>query len=479
MKSRGGGRNTRTLRALLPILVGIVIALVPPPSGLTRNAWYFFALFAAVITGAVTEPIPVAAVVFAGITVAAVTGLVFSPPSQSISWALSGFSNTTVWLIFAAFMFATGYFKTGLGKRMALSLIKRLGKRTIGLGYATALSDLVLAPFIPSNTARSGGTIYPIVANIPGLYGSKPGPTARRIGAYIMYTAFAAQAVTSSMFLTSLAPNVLIAGMMQQILKVQIQWTTWMIGFLPVGIILFLLVPVLLYWIYPPEIKNAPEAPIWAAKQLKEMGKITRKEITLLALVILALVLWIGGTQYIDSTSVAILVVALMVILNVVSWSDVIGNKEAWNVLIWIGGFVTMADGLTRVKFVDWIASSVEPTFRGLNLVLGIILLVGVFFFLHYFFASLTPHATALFPVFLAVAVKVPGLSPTAWGLLLGYTLGMMGILTPYVTGPAPIYYGAGYIKTRDFWALGLIFGLLFFLIYILVGVPWMLFLKL
>ena len=106
-------------------------------------------------------------------------------------------------------MFAVGYTKTGLGKRMALWLIKRLGKKTLGLGYAIALSDLVLAPFTPSNTARSGGTIYPIISNMPGLYGSQPGETSRKIGSYIMYTALATTCVTSSMFLTSLAPNVL------------------------------------------------------------------------------------------------------------------------------------------------------------------------------------------------------------------------------------------------------------------------------
>jgi L-tartrate/succinate antiporter len=133
MRSVSKDRNVQILRAILPFMVGIVIALVQPPAGLTYNAWYYFALFAAVITGAITEPIPVAAVAFTGISIAAVTGLVFSAPSQSIGWALSGFSNTTVWLIFAGFMFATGYFKTGLGKRVALLLIKRLGKRTIGL----------------------------------------------------------------------------------------------------------------------------------------------------------------------------------------------------------------------------------------------------------------------------------------------------------------------------------------------------------
>lgn len=467
------------LRGIIPIAVGLLLAIIPPPAGLPSNAWYFFALFAAVIAGVITEPIPAAVVGLIGVIIGAISGLVVSTPSGSVSWALGGFSNTTVWLIFAAYMFAVGYTKTGLGKRTALWLIKRLGRRTLGLGYAIAISDLVLSPFTPSNTARSGGTIYPIISNMPALYGSQPGETSRKIGSYIMYTALAATCVTSSMFLTSLAPNVLAAGIVSTTLKISIPWITWFVGFLPVGIILFLLVPVLLYKIYPPEIKSSPEAPSWASQQLEAMGKITTKELTLLALVILALALWIGGTQYLDATTTAVLAVALMVILGVVSWDDVIGHKQAWNVLVWFATMVTMADGLARVKFVDWAAMLVESAFKGLNLVVAIVILVGAFYVLHYLFASTTAHTTALLTVFLAVAVKVPGLSPTAWALLLSYTLGLMGILTPYATGPSPIYYGSGYIKGKDMWVYGAILGILFFLVYILVGVPWMLFLKL
>jgi L-tartrate/succinate antiporter len=467
------------LRGVVPIVVGLLIAVIPTPGGLSSNAWYFFALFGAVIVGVITEPIPAAAVGLIGVVIGAISGLVVSSASGSVSWALGGFSNTTVWLIFAAYMFAVGYVETGLGQRTALLLIKRLGKRTLGLGYAIAISDLVLSPFTPSNTARSAGTIYPVISNIPALYGSQPGKTARKIGSYLMYTALATTCVTSSMFLTSMAPNILAAALAGTALKISTPWITWFLGFLPVGIILFLAVPVLLYKIYPPEIKSSPEAPKWASEQLDAIGKVTGRELTLLALVILALVLWIGGTQYLDATTTAILIVALMVVFRVVSWEDVIGNKQAWNVLVWFATLVTMADGLARVKFVDWVTSLVEPSLKGLNLLLAIVLIVGLFYVLHYFFASITAHVTALFPVFLALAIKVPGLTPSAWALLLSYTLGLIGILTPYGTGPSPIYYGSGYIKGREMWVYGAVLGTLFFVVYILIGVPWILFLKL
>lgn len=173
-------------KAALPLLLGIIIALLPAPQGLNQTAWYYFAIFVAVIFGLILEPIPAAAIGFIGVFLVAVLGLAGPKPADNIRWALSGFSNTTVWLIFGAFMFALGYEKTGLGKRIALILVEFLGRRTLGLGYAITFTDLILAPFTPSNTARSAGTIFPIIRNLPGLYDSAPGETSRKIGAYIM-----------------------------------------------------------------------------------------------------------------------------------------------------------------------------------------------------------------------------------------------------------------------------------------------------
>jgi L-tartrate/succinate antiporter len=357
--------------------------------------------------------------------------------------------------------------------------IRTMGKRTLGLGYAVACADLALAPFMPSNTARSGGTIYPIIRDIPELYGSHPNDkSARKVGAYLMYTALATTCVTSSMFLTGLSPNVLAAELILRTIHVRISWVGWFVGFAPVGIILFLLVPALLYKIFPPEIKEAPEAPRWAGEELRRMGPIAQKEVTLLALVIVALALWIGGTSYIDATMTAVLVVVLMLILRVVSWKEILGNIQAWDVLVWFATLVTLANGLAETKFVDWVAQSLAPSFSSRTASVSIVLMAGAFFFLHYFFASITAHVSALLPVFLGVALKIPSVSPMAWALLLCYTIGLMGILTPYGAGPSPIYYRCGYLQGRDFWILGLILGVVFFVVYILIGVPWMEFLK-
>ena len=468
--------NRRPLaRAAIPLLVCGTLALLPVPDGLSENAWLYFALFAGVMAGIITEPIPQAAVGLLGIAAAAVTGVVHNSAEESAQWALSGFSNGTVWLIFAAFVFALGYSKSGLGRRIALLLIRLLGKRTLGLGYAVALADLALAPVMPSNTARSGGTVYPVIRNIPEIYASYPhDASARRIGSYLLYTALAATCITSSMFMTALAANVLAVGLVSSTIDVAITWTVWLKAFAPAGIVLFALTPALLYKIYPPEIKESPDAPRWAAQELAAMGPITRNEIVLLVLVGAALAMWIGGGRYASATITAVLAAVLMVILGVVRWEEILANKEAWNILIWLATLVTLAGGLAETRFVNWVGQALAPSFAGRSAGVSIILLVGAFFFLHYLFAGMTAHVSALLPVFLGVAVTVPGVTPLAWALLLCQSLGMMGILTAYATAPAAIFYGSGYIPGRDFWRLGFVLGVIYFGLYILIGMPWL-----
>jgi L-tartrate/succinate antiporter len=470
-------RSRPFVKALVPILVGLGIGLMPSPAGLAPNAWRYFALFAAIIVGLVTEPIPAAALGLLGVVIAGISGWVAADPAKAIAWTLSGFANTTIWLIFAAYTFAYGYSKTGLGRRIALHLIRRLGGRTLGLGYAVAIADLALSPFTPSNTARSGGTIYPIIENVPPLYGSAPGATSRKMGAYLLYTALAATTVTSSVFLTSQAPNVLAASLAAKTANISLTWTEWFLGFLPVGLLLFVMVPALLYWIYPPEIKTAPEAPKWAAEELSKIGPMSRQEYSLLVVVLIVLGLWIGATKYADTTMVALVAVGAMVVLRIVSWDDVLANKQAWNVLVWFATLVTLAGGLAQVKFVEWLGKTLAPRFQGIPVLAAIVFVTGAYFFLHYLFASTTAHTTALFPVFLTVALKLPGLSPKGWALMLAYPLGLIGILTPYATGPSPIYYGSGYIKGRDFWIYGAILGGIYFLALMAIGIPWLHFL--
>jgi L-tartrate/succinate antiporter len=474
-------------RALAPIAVAIAIALFPAPEGLPQHAWYFFAIFAGVIVGLMVEPLPGGAIGLIGVTLVTLLApyVLYSPAelakpgfkavNASLAWALSGFANSTVWLIFGAFMFALGYEKTGLGHRIALRLVKAMGKRTLSLGYAVMFADTLLAPFTPSNTARSGGTIYPVIRNLPELYDSKPNdPSARRLGSYVMWVAIAATCVTSSMFLTALAPNLLALELVKKTAKIDITWTQWFVSFAPVGIVLLILIPIVTYWIYPPEVKEGEAVPKWAGEELAKLGSLSVKEITLGVLVLGALALWIFAGNYVNATTVALLVMSLMLITGVVTWEDMTSNKAAWNTLAWFATLVALADGLNKVGFVKWFADGVGASMAGYSPFVAMVVLVLVFYFTHYLFASITAHVTALLPVMLAVGTTIPGIDMAQFSLLLCLTLGIMGMLTPYATGPSPVYYGSGYLPAKDYWVLGGVFGVLFIAAFLLIGLPWM-----
>jgi L-tartrate/succinate antiporter len=479
--------NRRVVAAIAPLAVGLAMALMPPPADLPQYSWWYLSLFITVIVGLITEPIPAAAVGFLGVTIAAVLGrfVLFSEAqlantnvtSAAINWALSGFSNPTVWLIFAAFVFSLGYEKTGLGKRLSLLLMSRLGGRTMTLGYAVMLADLILAPFMPSNTARSGGTIFPIIKNIPGFYQSLPNdPSSRRVGSFLMWTAIASTCVTSSMFLTALAPNVLAVELVRRTVHVDIGWMQWCLAFLPTGLVLLITTPLLSYLLYPPELKRCPEVPAWARQELAAMGGLSSREVTLLVLVLIALGLWIFGTSFIDPTTVALLVVGLLVVTGTIGWSDVLEDKPAFNTLIWFGTLVPLASGLGSTGVVAWLAGLVGPVLATLSPTWALVGLIVLFFLLHYLFASTTAHTTALLPLMLTVASKIPGLPVATSALALSLSLGIMGIITPYGTGPSPVYAGSGFLPGRDFWRLGAIFGAYFLAVFLLVGVPTLLF---
>lgn len=308
---------------------------------------------------------------------------------------------------------------------------------------------------------------------MPVIYGSTPEQGPEKIGRYLCWTGFAATCVTSSMFLTSLAPNLLAVSIVEKLLGAEISWMMWFTGFLPTGIILFLSVPLISYLICPPTIKLSENIPEWAGKELAELGPLCSAEKKMALLALLALLLWIFGGSLMNSTTVGLLVLCLMLLTGVVNWDDIIGNKQAWNVLIWFATLVTLAGGLGQTGLLAWFSDEASALLKGYAPNLVMVLMVLLFFVLHYFFASVTAHVTALLPVFVQLSVAVPGLSEMKLSLLLCFTLGLMGVITPYATGPGPIWYGSGFLPASTFWKLGFIMAVVFLAVLILIGLPW------
>ncbi|WP_270977383.1 DASS family sodium-coupled anion symporter [Campylobacter helveticus] len=471
------------IKLLAPLAFAFLIYLIPTPDGLSPNAWLYLSIFVGLIVGLILEPIAPALIGVIAVTIAVLfkVGPVGSgnvetiiKDSVAIKWGLAGFSDSVVWLIFAAFTIGLGFSKTGLGERIALYLVSKLGKSTLGLGYAIAIVDLILAPFIPSNAARSGGTVYPIVNSIAPMFESYADKNPRKIGAYLIWVGLASCCVSSSIFLTGQAPNPLALSLINQNGVAVVDWLSWFLAFLPVGLILFIITPLLGFFIYPPEIRGSKEIALWAEEKYKALGKMPRSQIFMLIIAFIGLVLWVGASFFkINATTTALLMIILMIACKVISWQDFLSNKPAWNTLVWFATLVTMAGGLKNVGFLDFLANALGSKLTGFTPFIAMILLLMLFSWLRYFFASGTAYVTAIIAIFVSLASSIEGANPALIMLILVLPMGFMGVITPYGTGCSPLWFGSNYIKGPQFFLLGGIFAAIYMGIYLFVGIPW------
>lgn len=453
---------------LLVTILGAIIWFLPVPAGLKPQAWHLLAIFVATIVGIIMNPLPMGAMALIGITVCALTNTLTVPQ------ALSGFSDATIWLIVCAFLFARSFIKTGLGSRIAYMLMRAIGDKTLKLGYVLCISDLILAPATPSNTARGGGVLYPIVRSLCSAFSSEPdGKSSRRIGSYLMVTQFQCNCITSAMFMTAMAANPLVAVLSKQVLKIDISWGLWALAASVPGIVALVVMPYFLYKIYPPELKHTPEAKELATQELVKRGSMSRDEKIVLALFIGALVLWATSSfTKLNATLVALMAVCVMLVSGVLTWKDVLDDKGPWDTLMWMGGLVGMAGFLNKLGFIPWFAKTVAASLGGIAWVPALVILLVVYMYAHYGFASLTAHVTAMYPAFVAVAVAA-GAPAFLAALALAFLSNLCGGLTHYSTGTAPIYFGAGYVDQGTWWKLGFGASVVNMIIWVGVGGIW------
>jgi DASS family divalent anion:Na+ symporter len=391
----------------------------------------------------------------------------------SLTEALSGFSNSVIWLVVVAFFISRGFIKTGLGARIAYGFMSLLGRRTLGLGYSMIATELVLAPAIPSNTARGAAVLYPIVRSVAAAFDSRPADgTERRIGAFLFKTSFQGNLITSAMFLTAMAANPLAAQMAAD-LGVEISWLTWALAASIPGLASLLLVPLVIYRLYPPEIKETPGAAAMAREKLAAMGRMNRGEWIMLATLALLLLLWIFGKPLNVHSAVAALAgLCLLLITRVLSWEDVLRERAAWDTFIWLSTLVMMASQLSEHGMVAWYSQTVSGAFSGIGWLPAFLALSLIYFYSHYFFAGNTAHISSMYAAFLTTAVAL-GAPPLLAALVFAFFSNLSGGMTHYGTGPAPVFYGAGYIGLADWWRLGAITSVVNVVIWLGIGGLW------
>ena len=460
----GLSRNERIVRFIVLAAVGATIWFSPMPTGIDPKAWHLFGIFVATILGLILQPLPMGAIVLIGMTSTALTG------TLSIGDALNGFSNATVWLIFVAFMFARAFAKTGLGRRVAYWFIRAFGHKTLGLAYALAASDLVLAPGIPSGAARTGGVLYPIVRSLSSAFGSEPGESAGKIGRFLHLTTYQAHGVNCAMFVTAMAANPLIVELAKKTANVDLTWGTWALAGIVPGLLSLLVMTYVIYKVDRPEITETPQAAQFAREELSKMGAITRDEKVVLGTFALALLLWMtGSVTNIDATVVALFGLCLMLLLGTLTWDDVLGERTGWDTLIWFGGLVGMATMLAKLGMFKWFAVFVTAQVTGMAWLPAFVVILLVYNYSGYLFASLTAHTVAMYVPMLTVAVAV-GTPPLFAALLLAFFSSLCVSLTHYAGGPAPVYFGSGYVSLKRWWSIGFMVSVINIVIWLGVG---------
>ena len=457
----------RLLHFTILLIVAAAIWFSTPPAGVAPEAWHLFAIFIATILGLILQPLPMGAMVLMGLTATVLTR------TLSMADALLGYQSATVWLIVSAFLFARCLNKTGLGRRIAFVFIRLFGRKTLGLGYALGLADLALAPGIPSGTARTGGVLFPVVKSLSSAYESEPGPTSRRIGEFLMISTYQIHCVTCAMFLTAMVANPLMVELAREVAGIEITWAGWAAAAVVPGVISFIALPILVLVMVKPEIRETPEAIELARVELDRMGPIGRGERSVLAVFGLVFLLWITGSwNQLPPTAVAFLGICLLLILDVITWDDVVSERAGWDALVWFGGLVGMATMLSRLGLTEWFSEFVGGYMEGWPWMPVMAVLALVYMYSHYFFASLTAHTTALYAPFLATAVAA-GVPPYLAALTLAFFSSLCASLTHYAGGPSAIFWGAGYTDIKGWWTTGFAVSVLFVVIWLSVGPLW------
>lgn len=429
---------------------------------------------------------PIGVMALMAIVIVSLSQVTSGSSKGAMADALSSFSSPLIWLIVVAVLISRGLKKTGLGNRIGLQFIALLGKRTVGIGYGLAVCELVLAPFTPSNTARGGGIVHPIMKSIASAFDSDPAKgTQGKVGTYLALVNYHANPITSSMFLTATAPNPLVVDFVARASgqSFHLSWTTWALCMVLPGLACLFLMPLVVYLLAPPELKKTPDAVHFARSELARMGPLSAREKVMLGTFGLLLVLWanvpamlFGPAFTLDPTVVAFLGLFTLIITGTLDWDDVLSEKSAWDTLIWFGALVMLAEQLNKLGVIAWASNGMRDAIAasGMGWGAAATVLVLAFVFSHYLFASTTAHISAMMFAFLSVgAALVPGEYLVLFLLMMTAASAIMMTLTHYATGTSPIIFGSGYVTMGAWWRIGFIMCVFELAVFAIVGGAW------
>ena len=482
----------KPIPAAIALALTLILWFIPAPEGVAPNAWHLLALFIGIIAGIIGKAMPIGAMAMLTMTIVALLQVtvpelgadgnpIKNPAAQAAKDALSSLNSPLIWMIGIAIMISRSLLKTGLGTRIGYLFLSLFGKSTVGVAYSLALCDLLIAPVTPSNTARGGAIVHPIMKAIATSFDSDPEKgTQNKIGRYLALVNYHANIISCLIFLTATAPNPLVVDLVAKATdsKIHLSWGTWFVAMVVPGMVAMVLMPIILYFLYKPEITSTPDAPEMARAKLKEMGPMSRNEKITLGVFAVLLVLWAGllaplGIK-VDATTTTFLGISLLLLTGVLTWDDVLKEKGAWDTIVWFAALVMMATFLNKLGLIKWFSDLMGQQIQGMGLswVVGCALLALVYIYSHYMFASGTAHVTAMLGAFYAVGLHL-GAPPMLFALVLAASTGIMMSLTHYASGSSPVIYNSGYTTMGEWWIAGFVMSAVEILIFCTIGITW------
>lgn len=448
------------------IFFGFALWFSPYPDELKPEAWHLFAIFITTIAAVVFNVLSIFNASILALAITILTG------TLNASSAYSGFSKEFILLIVVAFLISKGIIKSGLGKRVAFHIIKKIGKSTLGLGYATTLTDCILAPAFPSNTARSG-VIYPIIHSLALSNRSTPEDCSeKKIGSYLMMNGITGLTISSTMWITGMAAN-LYGAQIAKDYGVEMTFASWLLTSSLPCLIALILVPWIVFKFINPEIKNTPQAPQIAQKELNKMGPMTFHEKIVSATFILMVGAWsLSESLAINKTAIAFLGLSILMVFNILTLQDIKKEGSALSIFIWFSILYTLSSQLSQLGFMDYLGASISSHLNNFDWQTVYFTLMITYIISHYLFVSQTAHMLALYPVFLKVGINL-GVPAHLLAYMLIFATNFFSAITPQGSSANIIFVSSDYLETRDLYKYGAFVTMINTMIFLTFGSFW------
>ena len=454
------------LKQAFPFVLAIGIWFAPIPAGLTAPAWHLFAVFVSAIASVLVGAFPLLTSTMLAVGAVVLTGTV-SPAK-----AFSGFANASVLLVAVAFLVAKAVVKSGLGRRISLFMVSLFGHSSLGLAYSVVVTDALIAPAFPSNTAR-GGVLYPIVLSVAQGSGSRPeDPEGRRLGGYLMFCAMASLAVSSALWMTATSANPVGIQVARQF-GVEIGFGKWLITASVPALIAILLLPRVIARLFPPGVGATPQAPVAARKELAALGALTRDEWITAAIFAFMVFGWVfADALQLNVTSVAFLGFGLLLMTNVLTLSDISTEGDTLATFLWLAVLFALSGQLNEMGFMGYAGQRLASHLGGLSWPVTYVVLVVLYVAIHYLFVSQTSQVLALLGVFLDVGIR-GGVPVPLMAFALLFASSYFSVITPQGGSQNVIFVASNYLKQPELYRLGFFVSLFFLAIFLVIGTGW------